>query len=137
MPLPVTNPVTSIKPAGQSGQLQIERPSFDRADVEQFRAALEQHGAAAPAASTAPKVQHGNRVSLGDKIMAHATDLAGDVKQNQVHVSKMLEQATRSGDSASLMKAMLALNDYQTRVQFVSKTVSKATSSLDQLTKLQ
>lgn len=137
MQLSVTSPVTSVNPAGQSGQLQIERPSFDRADIEQFRSALGQHGAATPAASAVPKVQQGNRVSLGDKIMAHATDLAGDVKQNQLHVSKMLEQATRSGDSASLMKAMLALNDYQTRVQFVSKTVSKATSSLDQLTKLQ
>ncbi|MFC5474037.1 EscI/YscI/HrpB family type III secretion system inner rod protein [Paraherbaspirillum soli] len=137
MQLPVTSPVTSVKPAGQNGQLQIERPSFDRADAEQFRTALEQHGAAAPGPTAAPKVQHGNRVSLGDKIMTHATDLAGDVKQNQVHVSKMLEQATRTGDSASLMKAMLALNDYQMRVQFVSKTVSKATSSLDSLTKLQ
>ena len=69
--------------------------------------------------------------------MTRAGDLAGEVKKDQQYVSRMLEQATRSGDSMQLMKAMMALNDYQMRVQFISKTASKATSSLDQLTKLQ
>lgn len=70
-------------------------------------------------------------------MMTRTTDLATELKKDQQYVSKLLEQATRSADSMHLMKAMMALNDYQMRVQFVSKTVSKATSALDQLTKLQ
>jgi hypothetical protein len=56
---------------------------------------------------------------------------------DQQYVSKMLEQATRTGDSMQLMKAMMALNDYQIRVQTISKTVSKAASAVDQLARLQ
>jgi predicted nucleic acid-binding Zn-ribbon protein len=74
---------------------------------------------------------------LGKKLMGRAHDLASNLMQDQQHVSKMLEQASRTGDSMQLMKAMMALNDYQVRVQTVSKTVSKAASSIDQLTKLQ
>lgn len=102
-------------------------------DGAQFRAALERQmqgiGKASPPES--------NKVSLGERMMNRTTDLAGELKKDQQYVSKLLEQATRSADSMQLMKAMMALNDYQMRVQFISKTASKATSSLDQLTKLQ
>lgn len=76
-------------------------------------------------------------VSLGERMMQRATALSGELQKDQQYISKTLEQAARSGDSMQLMKAMLALSDYQTRVQFVSKAASKATSALDQLTKLQ
>ena len=39
--------------------------------------------------------------------------------------------------NVGLMHAMLALNDYQLRVQTISKVVSRAGSSVDSLTKLQ
>ena len=78
-----------------------------------------------------------NTNSLGSALAQRTTNLASEVKQDQMYVSKLLEQATRTGDSMQLMKAMMALNDYQLRVQTISKTVSKASSSIDSLTKLQ
>ncbi|WP_254452157.1 EscI/YscI/HrpB family type III secretion system inner rod protein [Duganella vulcania] len=92
-----------------------------------------------PAANaTAPVAgQRGGPASLGERVMQRATDLSSELRKDQQYISKTLEQATRSGDSMQLMKAMLALSDYQTRVQFVSKAAAKAVTSLDQLTKLQ
>lgn len=78
-----------------------------------------------------------NSNSLGSALAQRTTNLASEVKQDQLYVSKLLETATRSGDSMQLMKAMMALNDYQLRVQTISKTVAKASSSVDSLTKLQ
>jgi len=75
--------------------------------------------------------------SLSDKIAQRATNLSADLNKDHQHVSKMLERATQTGDQNMLLKAMLALNDYQVRVQFVSKTISKAANSFDQLTRLQ
>jgi len=118
---------------GRSAQTKFDGLSIESGDGAQFRAALERHMNATGAA----KPSGNNEGSLGDKIMVRASDLATAVKKDQQHVSTMLEQATRSGDSMQLMKAMMALNDYQMRVQFISKTASKATSALDQLTKLQ
>lgn len=118
---------------GRSAHSKFDKLSIESGDGAQFRAALERHmnanGAARPAGNS--------EGSLSDKIMARASDLASGVKKDQQHVSTMLEQATRTGDSMQLMKAMMALQEYQMKVQFISKTVSKATSSLDQLTKLQ
>lgn len=117
----------------RSTQFKIEGLPSDSGDAAQFQAALERH----MSASSAARPGAGNEGSLGDKIMVRASDLASEVKKDQQYVSKVLEQATRSGNSMDLMKAMMALHDYQMRVQFISKTASKATSALDQLTKLQ
>ncbi|GGZ01590.1 hypothetical protein GCM10007388_39130 [Pseudoduganella plicata] len=75
--------------------------------------------------------------SLGQAIAGRAASLAGEIKRDQQNVSRLLEKATATGDSMNLMRAMLALNDYQLRVQTVSKVVSKASTSVDSLTKLQ
>lgn len=101
------------------------------ADSGQFKAMFEQH-----LQQGAMKVKPDSH-SLGSALAQRTTHLAQEVKQDQLHVSKLLEQATRTGDSMQLMKAMMALNDYQLRVQTISKTVSKASSSIDSLTKLQ
>jgi hypothetical protein len=77
------------------------------------------------------------RDSLAAVMAERAAGLAGDVNRHQQYVSRMLERATASGDSLHLMHAMMALNDYQLRVQTISKVVSKASSSVDSLTKLQ
>lgn len=77
------------------------------------------------------------RDSLAAVMAERAAGLAGDVNRHQQYVSRMLERATASGDSLHLMHAMMALNDYQLRVQTISKVVSKAGSSIDSLTKLQ
>ncbi|OGB25904.1 MAG: hypothetical protein A3I66_12040 [Burkholderiales bacterium RIFCSPLOWO2_02_FULL_57_36] len=121
--------------AQQPGKLKLDVLSIEPGDGAQFRAALERHMQAATGAVT--KQAGPNNASLGDKIMTRADNLAGEIQKDQQNVSKMLEQATRNGDSLQLTKAMMALHDYQMRVQFISKTASKATSSLDQLTKLQ
>lgn len=103
------------------------------ADIANFESALQRQ---MQSRSTTPASDSG-KVSLGDKLMERTTNLAGSIQKDQQYVSKLLEQATRTGDSMQLMKAMLALGDYQTRVQTISKTVSKATSAVEQLTKLQ
>lgn len=118
---------------GRSAHGKLDNLSIDTGDGAQFRAALDRHMNANGAAKPAAKSEG----SLSDKMMVRASDLASGVKKDQQHVSNMLEQATRTGDSMQLMKAMMALHEYQMKVQFISKTVSKATSSLDQLTKLQ
>lgn len=123
---------------GKSSQLKLEVLSpesrgLDSADGAQFRAALDRHMNGTAAGPDKP----GGKPSLGDKIAGRATDLASGIQKDQQYVSKMLEQATRTGDSMQLMKAMMALHDYQIRVQTISKTVSKATQGFEQLTKLQ
>lgn len=134
----LASPAVSLKTGnigagGDGSQLKIEIGSVDHADSAQFRTMLERHmnhqtGSNNHAAETN---------SLGSVIAKKATGLATQVKQDQQYVSKLLETATRSGDSLHLMRAMMALNDYQLRVQTISKTVSKAATSIDALTKLQ
>lgn len=101
------------------------------ADSAQFRSMFERH-----LQQGAPKMKP-DTDSLGSALAQRTSSLASEIKQDQLYVSKMLEQATRAGDSMQLMKAMMALHDYQLRVQTISKTVSKASTSIDSLTKLQ
>lgn len=144
------HPITSIGPqsgmASQgiapSGEAQIKITSqpggAPDADAAQFRAALERHthGGAGTSAVHGATGANGTG-SLSEKLAARTTGLASEVQKDQQYVSKLLEQATRTGDSMHLMKAMMAMSDYQIRVQTISKTVSKATSAIEQLTKLQ
>ncbi|KRB72986.1 EscI/YscI/HrpB family type III secretion system inner rod protein [Noviherbaspirillum sp. Root189] len=137
------SPAANISAGGaaSTGRLNLEILSIENhgagaADGAQFRAALERHmnaGAGGVQGATRPD----NDGSLGQKMGARATNLATEINKDQQYVSKLLETATRTGDSMQLMKAMMALNDYSIRVQTVAKTVSKAASSVDQLTKLQ
>lgn len=118
------------------GRLRLEIQHVESGDAAEFRAALDRYmnpgaanGLSGPGAD--------RKVSLGDRLTNRATNLATEMKKDQEYVSKMLEQASRTGDSMQLMKAMMALNDYQVRVQTIAKTVSKATQAFEQLTKLQ
>lgn|GEM_PF-896230 len=127
-------------PAGgaeRGSHARIDIESLDHGDSMQFRAMLQQF-----MGGNQPGGQQGGRAgedanSLGNVIADKTAGLAGEVKKDQLYVSRLLEQATRTGDSVHLMRAMLALNDYQLRVQAISKTVSKAATSIDSLTKLQ
>jgi hypothetical protein len=101
-------------------------------DGSEFRAIMERH-----IAQDAPVAPAAHGQSVGQRFIDRASTLSNDIQQDQKYISHELEQATRAGDSMQLMKAMLALNDYQTRVQFVAKMTSKAISSVEQLTKLQ
>ena len=114
------------------GQLKIDIKALEHADNETFREALARHTQAG--AVDAPGK---NGQSLGHMVAERATGLASEMQKDQQYVSKLLEQATRTGDDLHMMRAMMALSDYQMRVQTISKTVSKATSSIDSLTKLQ
>ena len=123
-----------------AGQLPLSNPSGagvhvqtqpDNTDVAHFQAMFQQH------LNQQSLRMKPDTHSLGSALAQRTTSLASEVKKDQLYVSKMLEQASRTGDSTQLMKAMLALNDYQLRVQAISKTVSKASTSVDSLTKLQ
>jgi len=122
---------TSARGAEQKNRYSLDIQAFDANEGTQFRAALERR-----MQQQAIHVQPDSS-SLGTAIAGRANNLASEVQKDQLYVSKLLEQATRTGDSLQLMKAMMALNDYQLRVQTISKTVSKAASSVDSLTKLQ
>lgn len=128
--LATATPAMSAGPANPA-QWSVDAKNIDHGDSGAFSAALERQQTLA---GRAP-VPQGE--SLGQVIAGRAAGLAGDVKKDQQHVSRLLEQATASGDSMQLMKAMLALNEYQLRVQTVSKVVAKAGTSVDSLTKLQ
>lgn len=128
--------------ADHGAQLKIDIQGLDHGGSDQFRAALERHTgvgnvAGGGAASAAGPGQAENSKSLGHVIAGKATGLAAEMKKDQQYVSKLLESATRTGDKMHLMRAMMALSDFQMRVQTISKTVSKAATSIDSLTKLQ
>jgi hypothetical protein len=124
--------------ADHGAQLKIEIRELDHSGSGQFRAALERHTEAAGAAGAVGKPgPAGNPNSLGHVIAGRTASLATEVKKDQQYVSKLLEQATRTGDELHMMRAMMALSDFQLRVQTISKTVSKAATSIDSLTKLQ
>lgn len=108
----------------------------DERDGERFQSMLQQYLDPAKQ-NSAPQASDHGKTGLSEKIFGRATELASEMKKDHMHVSKMLETAAASGDQMHLMKAMLAIGDYQTRVQFISKTISKASSSLDSLTKMQ
>lgn len=112
-------------------RITTETRTVEHPDAAQFRQAMErQHNMNPPPGAA-------REPSLGQVIASRASGLAGELKKDQQYVSRLLEKATTSGDSMHLMRAMLALNDYQLRVQTVSKVVSKASTSVDSLTKLQ
>jgi hypothetical protein len=115
------------------GNIELELPRASADDSAQFRAALDRQMAKAIEPMGAADTSN----SLGNMLAGRVTGLASEFQKDQQYVSKLLEQATRTGDSVHLMRAMLALNDYNTRVQVMSRTVAKAASSVDQLTKLQ
>jgi hypothetical protein len=134
---PTTMSMAAPKVQTQAGaaehgvHLKLDIQALDHSGSEQFRSALERHTGVAAAGKPA------SANSLGNVIAGRTTDLASEVKKDQQYVSKLLETATRSGDKIHLMRAMMALSDYQLRVQMISKTVSKAATSIDSLTKLQ
>ena len=129
------SPVTSAStPAVGPSTLQIEITSPTRSDTQAFAQAIQQYSGGA---GLTPADTGSNKMSMSGQLANRATELASEVQKDQQYVSQMLEHATQTGDQMIMMKAMLALNDYQTRVQFVSKTISKASTSVDQLTRMQ
>lgn len=106
------------------------------ADAQRFGQALASYkNLGAQPAPTA--VSGAESTSVGRKLISSLSDMSGRLKADHKHVSSMIEKATVGGDNALMMRAMMALTDYQQRVQVISKTVTKAASSLDQLTRLQ
>jgi hypothetical protein len=87
--------------------------------------------------SEAPVRRVGESKSIGNQMMSGLSDMSGRLQADHKHISGMIEKATVSGDPNVMIKAMTLLADYQTRVQIVSKVVSKAATSLDSLTRLQ
>jgi flagellar hook-basal body complex protein FliE len=120
----------------RQGNVEIEMlQDAETAGVE-FRAAMERQMAAARDA-VARAAEPGGGKPLGEAVADRVIGLATEFQEDQHHVSKLLERATRTGDPMHLMRAMLALHDYQIRVQAMSKTVNKVAGAVDQLTKMQ
>jgi hypothetical protein len=115
-------------------------PVSSTADAQRFSQALAMHREAQGAAhqTSASNVGAvGDSRSIGSQMMAGLTDMSSRLKADHKQVSTLIEKATVGGDDNLMMKAMLALTDYQQRVQIVSKVVSKAATSMDSLTRLQ
>lgn len=125
-------------PAEFGAQLKIDIQGLDHGGGAQFRAALDRHAGGMGGVDGIPGAgAKGGANSLGNALATRTTTLATEVKKDQQYVSRLLETATRSGDKVDLMRAMMALSDFQMRVQTISKVVSKAATSIDALTKLQ
>jgi uncharacterized protein YaaR (DUF327 family) len=125
---PQTGAVTQVR-------VTTETRTVETSDAAQFQQAMERQQMNQQQTNHPPGAAR--EPSLGQVIAGRAAGLAGEIKKDQQNVSRLLEKATSTGDSMNLMRAMLALNDYQLRVQTVSKVVSKASTSVDSLTKLQ
>lgn len=115
------------------GNVKLQMAPLSAEDGEMFSDALDRHSSAYAQLVPAP----GKAEMAGDGPAAPLVHLSAEFQKDQQHISKMLESATRTGDSMQLMRAMLALHDYQMRVQVVSKTVTKVVGAVDQLTKMQ
>lgn len=139
--MPVESTGAAAGRLAESGAVRIDQVVVDEGDGAAFRAELARQTVAADGAGPrglAPFAPLSTeRAGLGEHILGRASTLAEEMQGDQQYVSRLLETATRSGEPLHLMKAVAAMNDYQTRVQFVSKVVSKAATSIDQLTKLQ
>lgn len=120
--------------SGPAGNLRFDDASQVGGDNAAFRQAMDRQQSANAIQGISPA---GKGESLGQVMANRAAGLAGEIQKDQKYVSGLLEKASTSGDSMQLMRAMMALNDYQLKVQTVSKVVSKASSSVDSLTKLQ
>lgn len=107
------------------------------ADAQRFSQALAAHKSMAAQPAASPSVSGADSNSIGKKLVSGLSEMSGRLKADHKHVSSMIEKATVGGDNTMMMRAMMALNDYQQRVQIISKTVTKAAASLDQLTRLQ
>lgn len=133
---PVSKVALTRMPESASVRAHTDASSPTHRDTREFEQAMQRHlHTAAPGLT--PADAGSDKTSLSSRIVSRATDLAAEVQKDQQYVSKMLEQATQTGDQMTMMKAMLALTDYQTRVQFVAKTISKSSTSVDQLTRMQ
>lgn len=133
---PVSKVALTRLPEPASARTRIDPSSPTHHDTHAFEQAMQRHLHTASPGLT-PVDAGSDKTSLSSRIVSRATDLAAEVQKDQQYVSKMLEQATQTGDQMTMMKAMLALTDYQTRVQFISKTISKSSTSVDQLTRMQ
>lgn len=113
-------------------------PVSSSAEAQRFAHALSSYKSQSSQAVAGPSSNaNGGQNSIGSRLVNGLSDMAGRLKADHKVVSSLVEKATVGGDDALMMKAMMALGDYQQRVQIVSKTVAKAASSLDQLTRLQ
>jgi hypothetical protein len=111
--------------------------SADAQRFSQSMSAAKERFSDANQAGSAPVKGIGESKSIGNQLMSGLSDMSTRLKSDHKQISTMLEKATVGGDDAMMMKALMALGDYQQRVQIVSKVVSKASASLDQLTRLQ
>lgn len=135
MTLPVNDQALRAINSSGEAKLKLEMTTVEASDAAQFQAILDRHLSTARQSKMTSEASTPH--SLGNVLMERTKGLASEINKDQATVSKMLEQATRNGDSMQMMRAMLALNDYQMRVQFISKAASKASGAIDQLTKLQ
>jgi flagellar hook-basal body complex protein FliE len=125
-------------PGGSRLTLEIEplQSHASAVDGAEFRSALQQRMKTNAAQSPAGTVD-ATSGSLANSFANRASDLSSQMLKDQQMISRQLEHASRTGDSTQLVKAMMALNDYQIKAQTVSKVISKGFSAFDQLTKLQ
>jgi hypothetical protein len=138
-------PATAAQPAhpAPAGTSPKPMPAVDlseaslqaRAFAEAMRNAQGLRAKAAPALQ-APTFDEQTQ-TIGQKLIAGLHDVSGKLQADHRNISRQIELAVDTGDNRLMMQAMMAVSDYQQRVQIISKTVAKAGSSLDQLTKLQ
>ena len=131
---PATPPVGVVQTTANA---QEARAFIDSMKAAQQRLQGHPVQAAALPAGLQPASAADGPTGIGQRLLDGLSGMSDRLKADHKYVSSLIEKATVGGDDAMLMRALVALGDYQQRVQVVTKTVSKAASSLDQLTRLQ
>lgn len=74
---------------------------------------------------------------LGGELAGRLNSLSDKLRSEQHQISNVIERATATGDSNLILKASMMMADHQFKLTMVMRSVSKAATSTDQLTRLQ
>lgn len=105
-------------------------------DAEQFAKTLAKYNAreASPVANVSSA---DNSNSLGTKVMNNIAEMSSRLAEANKRITTLIEKATVSGDPQITLNAMMELSNYNQQAQMVTKTVAKAATGLETLTRLQ
>jgi Type III secretion basal body protein I, YscI, HrpB, PscI len=129
----------------ETGRLSSVRSAEDAQQFSQSLASYRERGISpvsnaspvAPASDMAHVSSSDGSNSIGARLMSGLSDLSSTMASKHKQVSALLEKATTSGDDKMMLKAMFAMSEYTQQAQMTVKVVAKASTSLDQLTRLQ
>jgi hypothetical protein len=93
--------------------------------------------ALAPDAAALAHAKANPATGLGGEVAGRLNSLSDKLKSQQQEISRIVERATATGDMNLMLKASMMMADHQVKLSMTMRSVSKAATSIDQLTRLQ